>query len=46
VSLETSSGTDAGVAEYQFEHPWYQAELIGYKGDLLRQRRLLRPVGV
>ena len=45
-SLETSSGTGAGVAEYIFESPWYQAEVIGYKGDVRRQRRLLRPIGV
>lgn len=46
VSLETGSGTGAGSTEYAFENPWYQAELIGYKGDVRRQQRLLRPVGV
>ena len=45
-SLETSSGTGKGVAEYLFESPWYQAEVVGYKGDVRRQRRLLRPIGV
>ena len=46
VSLATSSGTGTGVTEYIFESPWYQAEVIGYKGDVRRQQRLLRPVGV
>jgi hypothetical protein len=45
-SLETSSGTGTGMTEYRFESPWYRAEVIGYKGDVRRQRRLLRPVGV
>jgi C-terminal processing protease CtpA/Prc len=46
VSLETSSGTGTGETEYVFESPWYEAEVIGYKGDVRRQQRLLRPIGV
>lgn len=46
VSLETSNGAGAGATEYKFESPWYQAQVIGYKGDVRRQQRLLRPTGV
>ncbi|HSG96397.1 MAG TPA: S41 family peptidase [Woeseiaceae bacterium] len=46
ISLETSSGNGIGITEYMFESPWYQAEVIGYKGDVRRQQRLLRPIGV
>jgi len=45
-SLETSRGTGIGTAEYTFNKPWYRTEVIGYKGDVRRQQRLLRPVGV
>ena len=31
-----------GTVEYEFTDPWYQAEVAGYAGDVLRRRRLLR----
>ncbi len=45
-SLETGTAAGAGTAGYVFEGPWYEAEVIGFRGDLRRQQRLLRPKGV
>ncbi len=45
-SRETGAAAGAGTATYVFEGPWYQADVIGFQGDLRRQRRLLRPKGV
>lgn len=39
-------GSGTGEAKYKFSEPWYETEVIGYKGDIRRQQRLLRPVGV
>ena len=45
-SLTTGSGSGTRTLTHEFQGPWYQAEVIGYTGDVHRQRRLLRPAGV
>jgi hypothetical protein len=45
-SLQTGSRSGTGAVTHKFEAPWYQAEVVGYAGDVRRQRRLLRPAGV
>jgi hypothetical protein len=45
-SLQTGSRSGTGTVTHKFEAPWYQAEVVGYAGDVRRQRRLLRPAGV
>ncbi|MQA92799.1 MAG: hypothetical protein GEU90_21685 [Gemmatimonas sp.] len=45
-SLETGSRSGAATVEYLIKGPWYRTELIGYQGDVRRQRRRLQPAGV
>lgn len=45
-SLKTGSRFGTGTVNHEFEDPWYQVEVVGYAGDVRRQRRLLRPAGV
>ena len=45
-SLKTGSRTGTRTVKHEFQGPWYQAEVVGYAGDVRRQRRLLRPAGV
>jgi hypothetical protein len=45
-SLKTGSRSGTHTVKYEFEGPWYQAEVVGYAGDVRRQQRLLRPAGV
>lgn len=45
-SLKTGSRSGTATVEYRFQEPWHQTEVIGYTGDVRRQRRLLRPPGV
>lgn len=44
--LEPGSRTGTDTIPLTLEEPWYQIEVVGYTGDLRRQRRLLQPTGV
>lgn len=44
-SLSTGSRTGTATLQYPFQGPWHQTEVIGYTGDVRRQRRLLHPPG-
>jgi C-terminal processing protease CtpA/Prc len=45
-SLQTGSRTGTETVTHMIEDPWYQVEVVGYTGDVRRQRRLLQPAGV
>jgi hypothetical protein len=45
-SLKTGSRSGTRTITHEFVEPWYRVEVVGYAGDVRRQRRLLRPMGV